>query len=136
MGINVNLKWIDGFQFIARAENGPAVIVDSTESAGGPTPMQMLLIGIAGCTAMDVISILKKKRLVIADFQVNINGEQQADYPKRFDNITTEYIIRGKDIKPKAVEQAIRLSEEKFCSAMASVNARFENTYKIIDSEA
>jgi putative redox protein len=135
MAIQAQLKWIDGMQFIARAGDGPAVVIDNPESKGGASPMQLVLIGIAGCTAVDVISIMQKKRANVNDFQVNITGERAEEHPKRFTNIRIEYVLSGKGIKPNAVEQAIQLSETKYCSAMASLNASFESNYRIIDSE-
>jgi putative redox protein len=122
-------------QFIARAGDGPAVVIDNPESKGGPSPMQLVLMGVAGCIAMDVISIMQKKRTNINDFQVNITGERAEDHPKRYTNIQIEFVLHGIGITPKAVEQAIQLSETKYCSAIASLNANFESTYRIVDND-
>ncbi|MCK5420072.1 MAG: OsmC family protein, partial [Desulfobacterales bacterium] len=105
------------------------------ESKGGASPMQLVLIGIASCTAVDVISIMQKKRANVTDFQVKITGERAEEHPKRYTSIRIEYVLSGKDIKPGAVEQAIQLSETKYCSAMASLNASFESNYRIVDNE-
>jgi putative redox protein len=133
MAIQAHLKWTEGLQFVARAGSSPAVVLDSTEGGSGVSPMQMVLIGVAGCTAIDVIMIMKKKRANIARFEVNVTGEMEESYPKRYAHIHIEYVLYGKDIKPKGVEQAIELSEKKFCSAMASLNAEFEHTYRIVE---
>ena len=133
--MQAQLKWINGMQFIARAGDSPAVVIDNPESKGGPSPMQLVLIGVAGCTAIDVISILQKKRTNVTDFQVNISGERAEDHPKRYTKIQIEFVLHGKGIKPKAVEQAIQLSETKYCSALASLNASFESTYRIVDTD-
>ncbi len=135
MAVQAQLNWTDGLQFIARAGHGPAVVIDTPEGGGGPSPMQTVLIGVAGCTAVDVASILQKKRVNMTDFQVNITGERAEEEPKRYTNIYIEYIVHGKDIKPNAVEHAIQLSEEKYCSAMASLNAGFEHSYRIVENE-
>ena len=135
MTIQAQLKWIDGMQFIARSGDSPAVVIDNPESNGGSSPMQLVLIGVAGCMAMDVISILKKKRVGVNGFQVNISGDRAEDHPRRYTNIQIELVLRGKGIKPKAVEQAIQLSETKYCSAKASLNAEFESKYQIVDGE-
>lgn len=135
MAIQAQLKWINDMQFIARAGDGPAVVIDNPESRGGPSPMQLVLMGVAGCIAMDVISIMQKKRADIDAFQVNITGERAEDHPKRYTNIQIEFVLHGKDIKPKAAEQAIQLSEMKYCSAIASLNASFESTYRIVDND-
>ena len=133
MTVKAQLKWTDGMQFIARAGKGPAVVLDSSDGGSGPSPMEMVLIGVAGCSAIDVIMIMKKKRAQVADFQVNITGERAEEYPKRYADIQIEFVLHGKDIKPKAVEQAIQLSETKYCGAMASLNATFETIYRIVD---
>lgn len=134
MAVEAQLKWIDGMQFVARAGDGPAVIIDDPESRGGASPMQLVLIGIAGCTAVDVILIMQKKRAKVTDFQVSITGERAPEHPKRYTNIQIEYVLHGRDIKPEAVEQAIALSETKYCSAMASLNAKFTSSYRIVGS--
>ena len=133
MTVKAQLNWTDGMQFIARAGNGPAVVLDSGEGGSGPSPMQMVLIGVAGCSAIDVIMIMGKQRVQVTDFQVNITGERAEEYPQRYTDVHIEYVLQGKGIKPKAVEQAIQLSETKYCGAMASLNADFKTTYRIVD---
>ena len=135
MAIKAKIKWTDDLQFVATTEKGPAVVMDVPDGGTGPSPMEMLLFGVAGCTAVDVVSILKKKRLNLADFFIDITGERAEKEPKRFTKIRIEYHIVGKGITEKAVEQAIELSETKYCSAMASVNAEFESTYTITEPE-
>jgi putative redox protein len=131
--IQARVKWMDNFQFVARVGDGPAVVLDSTEGGSGVSPMQMVLIGVAGCTAVDVIMIMKKKRAEIFNFEVNITGEMAESYPKRYTHIHIEYVLTGENIRPKGVEQAIELSEKKFCSAMASLNAEFGHSYRILN---
>jgi putative redox protein len=133
MTVKAQINWTDGMQFVARAGKGPAVVLDSGEGGSGPSPMEMVLIGVAGCSAIDVISIMEKKRARVTAFQVNITGERAEEYPKRYTDIQIEFVMWGKEIKPKALEQAIRLSETKYCGAMASLNADFKTTYRIVD---
>lgn len=133
MAVNAILKWTDGLQFVARAEESPAVIMDNHEGGGGPTPMEMVLMGAAGCTAMDVISIMKKKRMPVDRFEVTIDGDQAEDHPKRYTAIRIMYTFFGKGIKPEAVERAIDLSQNKYCSVTASLNADVEVAYEIRD---
>jgi putative redox protein len=135
MAIEMRLNWIENMQFVARSKNGPAIVVDSKDGGGGPTPMELLLVGIAGCTGIDVVLILQKKRLELSKFEININGKQSNKYPKRFTEIHIEYFLAGKNIPFKAVEQAIKLSEEKYCSALASFNAKFSHSYRIENRE-
>ena len=133
MTVEAQIKWTNGMQFVARAGNGPAVVLDSGEGGSGPSPMEMVLIGVAGCSAIDVIMIMEKKRAQVTDFLVNITGERAAEYPKSYTDIHLEFVFHGKGIKPKAVEQAIQLSTTKYCGAMASLNAQFETSYRIVD---
>ena len=132
MTINAQINWTNGLQFVARAGNGPAVVLDSSDGGRGPSPMELVLIGVAGCTAIDVIMILQKKRADIVDFEVNISGERAEEYPQRYTRIQIEYVFSGRDIKPNAVEQAIQLSETKYCSASASLNADIDSAYRIV----
>ena len=135
MTITAQLNWTEDLQFVARANNGPAVVIDSSDGGSGASPMELVLIGVAGCTAIDVIMILQKKRADIADFKVNISGERADDHPKRYTRIQVEYVLYGRGIKPNAFEQAIELSETKYCSASASLNAQIDSTYRIIETE-
>ena len=133
MKINAQIKWTNGMQFVARAGNGPAVVLDSGEGGSGSSPMEMVLMGVAGCSAMDVIMIMEKKRAGVTGFQVNITGERAEEHPKRYTDVHIEFVLHGTGIKPKAVEQAIQLSETKYCGAMASLNADFKTTYRIVE---
>lgn len=131
MAVKANLKWTDGLQFVARAGDSPSVVLDNHDGGGGPTPMEMVLMGAAGCTSMDVISILTKKRQPVERFEITIDGDQAEDFPKKYTAIRIVYTLYGKDIKPEAVEQAIDLSLGKYCSATASLNANVEYSYEI-----
>ena len=131
MTIQAQVKWIDDLQFVARAGSGPAVVMEPSDSGGGAGPMELVLMGTAGCTAMDVITILKKKRLNVSGFKINISGDRAEEYPKRFSDITIEYVVYGTDLKPEGVKQAIDLSEKKYCGAMASLNAQISHTFRI-----
>ena len=134
MTVKAHLKWTDGLQFVARAGQGPAVILDSRDGASGASPMQLVLMGVAGCTAIDIIVIMNKKRIQLSNFEVIIEGEQAEENPKRYTQMHITYKLKGKGIKPKAVEQAIQLSETKYCSAMASVNAEVKHSYEIVEA--
>jgi putative redox protein len=136
MTVQAQLKWTDGFQFVARAGEGPAVVIDTHGGGSGPSPMEMLLMGLAGCTAVDVVLILQKKRLHLTGFEVNIKGERAEEHPRRYTDVHIEYVLRGTGIGEKAVEQAIQLSEEKYCSALASLNVRFSHSYRILENDA
>jgi putative redox protein len=131
MTIHAQLRWTEGLQLVGRADDGPAVVLDNPEGGSGASPMELVLIGTAGCTAMDVISILKKKRMSVTGFSVNITGTQADDHPKRYTDVHIEYVVHGSDIKSEGVQRAIELSETKYCSATASLNARITHSYRI-----
>jgi putative redox protein len=133
MTIQAKLEWKEGMQFVGQAGDGPSVLIDSNEGNTGPTPMEMVLMGVAGCTAMDVVHIMKKRRADVTGFRVNITGERAEEHPKRYTRILIQYLLEGKGITPKDVERAIKLSTTKYCSAMASLNAQVETSYRIAD---
>jgi len=133
MTVEATLKWTEGWQFVGRAGDGPAIVIDSHDGGGGPTPMELVLMGIAGCTAIDIVVVLEKKRIPFDAFEVHISGERADEHPKRYTSVHVEYVLKGTGIKPKAVERAIELSENKYCSAIASINAEVTSSYKIVE---
>jgi putative redox protein len=135
MAIQAQLKWTDGLQFVARAGDGPAVVIDSHDGGSGASPMELVLMGVAGCTAIDIVLIMQKKRANLTGFEINISGERADEHPRRYTSVDVEYVIYGTGIKPKAVEQAIQLSEEKYCSAIASLNAEVTHSYRIVEGQ-
>ncbi len=140
--MKAQVSWHDGLQFIASADTNHSIVLDSPKlDMGGKgsasTPFELILMGLAGCTAMDVISILQKKRQKITGFDVHVEGERGDEYPKVLTNIHIEYVIKGKNISGKAVERAIDLSETTYCgvSAMLKKTAEITNSYKIIEED-
>lgn len=131
--MDAKLKWTGGLQFLARAGDSPAVVLDNPDGGGGPTPMQVILMGVAGCTAMDVASIMEKKRAGLTDFSVNVTGDQADDHPRRYTSVHVEYVLKGENVKPRDVERAIELSTTKYCSAIASLNAELKHSYRIVE---
>lgn len=133
MTVTAELVFTEGMQFVGRAGGGGAVVLDNPEGASGPTPMQMVLMGVAGCTAMDVVSILRKKRAPFTDFRVQIEGDQAPEHPRRYTRVRIEFIVGGSGVRSADVERAIELSLTKYCSAVASLNAEVEHTFRIED---
>ena len=129
--------WQSGMKFSGTADSGHELVMDSAQETGGTNagfrPMELLLVGMAGCTAMDVISILRKKRLPVVGLELRVSGEKATEYPTKFTHITVEYIVRGNDIPEKAVEDAMHLSETKYCGAMATLRGAAEivTSYRI-----
>jgi putative redox protein len=109
----------EGMEFRAQTAGGYPFIMHTPSNEEGATPMEYLLAGVAGCTAMDVISILQKKRQKVYAFEVQIEGTQADSDPHVFTHATITYILRGAQIDPAAVERAIELSATKYCSAQA-----------------
>jgi putative redox protein len=136
MATEAQLQWIKDWQFTARVGEGPTVLIDGKQPHSGPSPMQLVLMGVAGCTAIDVILVMEKKRIHVTDFQINISGERADDHPRRYTHIQIEYVLTGTDISEKAVERAIQLSETKYCSAIGSLNATIEHSYRILEAES
>ena len=128
----------DEMHFTAVPDSGYVVHLDSKPSVGGmgqgASPMELLMISLAGCTAMDVISILRKKRQNVTGFEIRIHGDRATDHPKVFTDFELEYVVRGVDIDPAAVARAIELSTETYCSAHAMLEkaAAIRTRYTII----
>ena len=124
----------------AENDTGNTIILDSGESGGGKNrgarPLQLLLMGLGGCTSMDVISILKKMREPLEDFRVDVTAEQATEHPHVYTSIHIEYVVVG-DVKEESVQKAIRLSEERYCSANAMLRqaAPITSSYLIIRPE-
>lgn len=122
----IRLKWLEGLQFLAEDEKGHAVLIDSPEKGGSGiafTPKQLLLTSVAACSAVDVVSILKKMRQDLRGLRVEVRGEQRQEYPRYFTRLWIKYLISGK-VSPEAAQRAIKLSMEKYCSVGATVSGR------------
>ena len=130
----VTAEWVGEHTFVGRNEAGGSVQMGMLEGKPGVSPMELLLIGVAGCTGVDVADILTKKRQPLKALQVKVRGKRVDTFPKIYDQIEVIYLIWGEGIDPKAVEQAIQLSEEKYCSASAMMRgvAEIRSSYKIM----
>lgn len=131
---NVVAEWQGDLGFIGRNQTGGSVQIGTIGEQPGVGPMEMLLLGAAGCTGMDIVSILEKKRQIPEKFEVRVRGLRADDYPKVYVEIEIGYYLWGNGIQPRAVEQAIELSEEKYCSAsiMLGKTARIKTHYLIL----
>lgn len=138
--LTVRSRLLDGMQFAAEAGSGHTVILDAAEHAGGQgagfVPMELLLVGLAGCTGMDVISILRKKRQQVTGYEVRVRGERAEDHPMVYTDITVEHVITGHDVSPEAVARAIELSEAKYCGAgaMLGKTAKLVHTFRVVEA--
>jgi putative redox protein len=121
---DVQVTWVQGEQFVASGSGGHSVVLDAPGGRAtwqGFKPSELLLAALGGCTAVDVIEILRKKRQQVSGLQVSVRGEQREEHPRAFERITVHYTVRGHDVSPAAVERAINLSEEKYCSVAATL---------------
>jgi putative redox protein len=128
-----------GMRFDVETGSGHHVILDAAEHNGGqnsgPQPMEMLLVALAGCSGMDILSILRKKRQDITGYELRIHGMRAEEHPKVFLDITVEHIFTGHNIRSEAVERAIELTEERYCGASAILGktATIGHTFSIIE---
>ncbi len=137
-----NVKWSgDGVSFIAETGSGHRLTMDGAPEGGGrnlgPRPMEMLLAGTGGCTAYDVVLILKRGRHDVRACEVRLLAERAAQEPKVFTRIEFRFTVRGKGLKPEAVERAVRLSHDKYCSATAMLakTAKIETTIEVVEAD-
>jgi putative redox protein len=135
--MKARIKWIENVAFVGESESGHALVMDGAPEGGGrnlgPRPMETVLIGTGGCTAYDVVHILRKSRAHVTDCVVEIEAERAADDPKVFTKIHFHFIVTGSDLKPQQVERAVHLSAEKYCSAsiMLAKTATLSHDFEI-----
>ncbi len=137
--VKAQVTWAGpGMRMIGETESSPAIVVDSSGEYGthsGPSPMELVIIGLAGCTAMDVVSIMDKKRQPMTNLQVKVEAERAENHPKVYTKIHLEYIAYGTGISETALARAIQLSETRYCSAQAMLNktAVMTSNYRIVE---
>lgn len=119
--MNISVNWVDGMLMVGKSHSGHSITMDGPPEIGGENlgvrPMEMLLLGVAGCTMIDVVSTLKKMRQDLTQCETKVNAERANDHPKVFTDIHIQFVIKGKDLDQNKVEKAITLSAEKYCSA-------------------
>ncbi len=139
--MKTRIKWIEDAIFMGESGSGHALIMDGPLQQGGrnrgPRPMEMLLLGMGGCTAFDVVHILRKGRHSVTDCEVEISAERVETEPKVFSRIHVHFIVSGRELKDSAVSRAIELSAEKYCSAtiMLAKTAEISHDYEIRNVE-
>lgn len=133
----ITIRWLDHLRFQAEDEAGHTIPLDTSEEHGGGTafrPTDLLLVALAGCTGMDVISILQKKRQPVEGFEVVVRGQRAEEHPRKFLRLEVEYVVYGAGVDPAALERAIQLSVEKYCSVHANLTpgAEIAHRYRIV----
>lgn len=138
--MKAKITWINGRAFLGESGSGHSVVMDGAPEAGGRNigvrPMEMLLLGLGGCTAFDVVMILEKSRENITGCEVELVSERASEDPKVFTYVKMIYTVTGKNLKPASVERAIKLSADKYCSAskMFEFTAKIEHEWHIIEA--
>lgn len=137
--MKARIKLKDGMSFLGESGSGHTVLMDGPPEAGGrnlgPRPMEMMLMGAGGCSAFDVVLILKKSRQAISDCVVEVEAQRAAEDPRVFTHIHFHFILTGKNLKPQQVERAVSLSAEKYCSAtiMLGKTAEITHDFEIVE---
>ena len=137
--MNISVNWVDGLLMVGKSDSGHTITMDGPPESGGENlgvrPMEMLLLGVAGCTMIDVVTTHKKMRQDLSHCETKINAERATDHPKVFTNIHIQFIVKGKDLDSKKVDKAITLSAEKYCSAsiMLGETATITHDFKVIE---
>jgi putative redox protein len=138
--MKARVKWVEDVCFMGETESGHAVIMDASPDVGGRNlgmrPMEMLLVGMGGCSSIDVVTILKKSRQPITDCVAEITAERADEIPKVFTKIHVHFVVTGKGLNPVQVERAVNLSAEKYCSAsiMLGKAAQMSHDFEIVES--
>lgn len=140
MASEVQISWTGpGLRLTGKSSNGSEMVLDhllpgegglgqSERAEAGPRPLELVLLGLAGCTTMDVVSILNKKRQPFTGVQVNVSAERAEEHPKVYTKIHLEFVVRGQGVKSQAVERAIELSQTKYCPAAAMLSKAVDIT--------
>lgn len=137
--MEAKVKWVDGVMFVGESSSGHAVVMDGSPDHGGrnmgPRPMEMILLGLGGCSSFDVVDILRKGRNDITDCRVEINAERADTIPSVFTKIHLHFVVTGRELKSSVVERAIKLSAEKYCSAsiMLGKTAEITHDFEVIE---
>jgi putative redox protein len=136
--MNISVNWIDGMLMVGKSHSGHSITMDGPPEIGGNNlgvrPMEMLLLGVAGCTMIDVVTTLKKMRQDLTNCETKLSAERADEHPKVFTDLHIQFIVKGKDLDPKKVEKAITLSAEKYCSAsiMLGKTASITHDFEIV----
>ncbi len=133
--MKARIKWLDSMSFVGESGSGHAVVMDSAAEVGGkdlgPRPMEMVLLGLGGCSAIDVMLILQKARQQVTDCIVEINAERAESIPKVFTKIHLNYIVTGRELNENQVERAVKLSAEKYCSVSKMLEKSAQISHEI-----
>jgi putative redox protein len=137
--MNISVNWVDGMLMVGKSNSGHSITMDGPTEIGGENlgvrPMEMLLLGVAGCTMIDVVSTLKKMREDLTHCETKVSADRADEYPKVFTNIHIHFILKGNNLNESKVIKAIKLSADKYCSAsiMLSNTANITHDFEILN---
>ena len=137
--MNLSVNWVDGMLMVGKSHSGHSITMDGPTEIGGENlgvrPMEMLLLGVAGCTMIDVVTTLKKMRQDLSHCETKISAERANEHPKVFTDIHIHFIVKGKNLDSKKVDKAITLSAEKYCSAsiMLGKTAKITHDFEVTE---
>jgi len=135
----IKFTYRGGLQFSAKTGSGHEVIMDGDPAYGGedkgPRPMELVLVALGGCSGMDIASILKKKKMDVSAIDITVKGERAPDYPKKYTGVEIEFTVKGKDLTKEAVERAVQLSMDKYCSVKATIEgvAKVKYSFNVVN---
>ncbi|OCA55508.1 OsmC family protein [Photorhabdus namnaonensis] len=127
--MQARVKWVEGLSLLGESSSGHQVMMDGNAGDKAPSPMEMVLMAAGGCSTIDVVSILQKGRYDIRDCEVKLTSHRREEAPRLFTHINLHFIVTGKDLTDKAVERAVMLSAEKYCSVSLMLGKSVEITH-------
>ena len=137
--MKATVKWLDHMSFVGESGSGHSLVMDGPPESGGRNlgvrPMEMVLLGLGGCTSFDMVMILQRQRQAISDCRVEIEAERATEVPKVFTKIHVHYIVKGRNLDAKKVERAVNMTAEKYCSVsiMLSASVELSHDFEIIE---
>ncbi|MEW6586991.1 MAG: OsmC family protein [Nitrospirota bacterium] len=131
--VEARVTYVDGLQFVGQASSGHAIVMDGDTINGGSNtglrPTELLLIGLGSCSGMGIVSILRKKKQDVRSLEIIVRGEKEESYPQKFNGITMEFRVRGRNLSEEAVKRAVELSMEKYCAVKATLESSPEMNF-------
>lgn len=127
--MRAEVAWVDGMKFVGQSDSGHQIVMDGANPGEGPSPMEMVLMAIGGCSSIDVVSILEKGRQAVTGCKVDIQTERAETAPRVFKKIHLHYVVTGTDLADKQVARAVELSMEKYCSVSLMLEKAVEISF-------
>ena len=139
--MKATVKWLDHMSFVGESGSGHSVVMDGAPDVGGRNmgvrPMEMVLLGLGGCTAFDIVLILQRQRQAVSDVRVEVEAERATEVPKVFTRIHVHYVVEGRNLDHRKVERAVAMTAEKYCSVsiMLSASVEISHDFEIVEQE-